>query len=110
MARYNIIRNIFTWMSMWEGERMKKATYLVTGGAGFIGSHIAEALLDRGESVRIFDNFATGREINLVALKRRAQFIRGDLRDHASVRAAMQGVEVVFHQGALASVPRSIMD
>ena len=89
---------------------MTTAKYLVTGGAGFIGSHIAEALLGAGESVRIFDNLATGRESNLAALKGRAQFIQGDLRDLASVRAAMQGVEVVFHQGALASVPRSIAD
>jgi len=86
------------------------ARYLVTGGAGFIGSHIAEALLGVGESVRIFDNLATGRESNLAALKGRAQFIQGDLRDLASVRVAMQGVEVVFHQAALASVPRSIAD
>ena len=89
---------------------MTTARYLVTGGAGFIGSHIAEALLDVGESVRIFDNLATGRESNLAALKGRAQFIQGDLRDLASVRVAMQGVEVVFHQAALASVPRSIAD
>jgi len=86
------------------------ARYLVTGGAGFIGSHIAEALLGARESVRIFDNLATGRESNLTALEERAQFVQGDLRDLASVRAAMQGVEVVFHQGALASVPRSIAD
>lgn len=86
------------------------ATYLVTGGAGFIGSHIAEALLDRGEAVRVFDNLATGRQSNLVALRGRAQFIKGDLRDLDGVRAAMRGVEVVFHQAALASVPRSIAD
>jgi UDP-glucose 4-epimerase len=86
------------------------ARYLVTGGAGFIGSHIAEALLGAGESVRIFDNLATGRESNLTVLKERAQFIQGDLRDLASMRVAMQGVEVVFHQAALASVPRSIAD
>ena len=89
---------------------MTTARYLVTGGAGFIGSHIAEALLGARESVRIFDNLATGRESNLAALEERAQFVQGDLRDLASVRAAMQGVEVVFHQGALASVPRSIAD
>jgi UDP-glucose 4-epimerase len=91
---------------------LKVATtkYLVTGGAGFIGSHIAEALLEQGESVRIFDNLATGRKSNLAALKGRAQLIAGDLRDLDSVRSAMQGVEVVFHQGALASVPRSIVD
>jgi len=86
------------------------ARYLVTGGAGFIGSHIAQALLDQGESVRVFDNLATGRETNLTALRNNAQFIRGDLRDLNAVRAAVKGVEVVFHQGALASVPRSIAD
>jgi len=86
------------------------AKYLITGGAGFIGSHIAEALLDSGESVRIVDNFATGKETNLAALGGRAQFIPGDLRDYDTVKAAMEGVEVVFHQGALASVPRSIAD
>jgi len=89
---------------------MVTARYLVTGGAGFIGSHIAEALLDQGESVRVFDNLATGRQTNLAALKGRAQFIHGDLRDFDSVKAAVKGVEVVFHQGALASVPRSIAD
>lgn len=89
---------------------MATARYLVTGGAGFIGSHIAQALLDQGESVRVFDNLATGRETNLAALRGNAQFIRGDLRDLDAVRAAVQGVEVVFHQGALASVPRSIAD
>ena len=89
---------------------MTTARYLVTGGAGFIGSHIAEALLDSGEFVRLLDNLATGRQSNLPALKGRAQFIRGDLRDPNTVRVAMQGVEVVFHQGALASVPRSIAD
>jgi UDP-N-acetylglucosamine/UDP-N-acetyl-alpha-D-glucosaminouronate 4-epimerase len=86
------------------------AKYFVTGGAGFIGSHIAEALLDSGEAVRILDNLATGRETNLAALRGRAEFIRGDLHDLDAVRAAMQGIEVVFHQGALASVPRSIAD
>ena len=89
---------------------MAIARYLVTGGAGFIGSHIAEALLDAGESVRILDNLATGKESNLAALKGRAEFIDGDLRNLDTVRTAVQGVEVVFHQGALASVPRSILD
>jgi nucleoside-diphosphate-sugar epimerase len=86
------------------------ARYLVTGGAGFIGSHIAEALLECGESVRIFDNLATGKQTNLAALKSHVQIIQGDLRDFDAVKAATQGVEVVFHQGALASVPRSIAD
>ena len=89
---------------------MTTARYLVTGGAGFIGSHIAETLLDQGESVRVLDNLATGRETNLAALQGRAQLIRGDLRNLEAVRAAVEGVEVVFHQGALASVPRSIAD
>ena len=89
---------------------MKTAKYLVTGGAGFIGSHIAEELLKRGESVRVFDNFATGRATNLAVLKGHIECIHGDLRNIDQVRAAVAGVEVVFHQGALASVPRSIAD
>lgn len=89
---------------------MTTTTYLVTGGAGFIGSHISEALLDRGETVRVFDNLATGRETNLAALNGHIESIHGDLRDIEALKAAMRGVEVVFHQGALASVPRSIAD
>jgi len=86
------------------------ARYLVTGGAGFIGSHIAKALLDQGESVRVFDNLATGTEANLAVLGGQVHFIRGDLRELDTLRVAMRGVEIVFHQGALASVPRSIAD
>jgi UDP-N-acetylglucosamine/UDP-N-acetyl-alpha-D-glucosaminouronate 4-epimerase len=82
----------------------------VTGGAGFIGSHIAEVLVAKGESVVVFDNLATGKETTLAALKGHAQFIRGDIRDLDSIKAAMKGVEIVFHQAALASVPRSIAD
>ena len=92
---------------------MTKARYLVTGGAGFIGSHIAETLLRQGASVRVFDNIATGRQSNLDALKRlqgQLQIIQGDIGDRDAVRAAVAGVEVVFHQAALASVPRSIAD
>ena len=85
-------------------------TYLVTGGAGFIGSHIAEALLARGENVRVFDNMLAGREINLAVLRGRAEFAQGDLRDRTALESAMKGVEVVFHQGAVASVPASIAD
>ncbi|MBF6589340.1 MAG: SDR family oxidoreductase [Ktedonobacterales bacterium] len=84
--------------------------YLITGGAGFIGSHIAAALVERGESVRIFDNFSTGSERNLRALTGRAEIVRGDLRDLEAVREAVTGCEVVFHQAALPSVPRSIAD
>jgi nucleoside-diphosphate-sugar epimerase len=92
---------------------MTTARYLVTGGAGFIGSHIAETLLRQGASVRVFDNIATGRRSNLDALKRlqgQLQIIQGDIRDREAVRAAVAEVEIVFHQAALASVPRSIAD
>lgn len=92
---------------------MTQARYLVTGGAGFIGSHIAETLLKQGESVRVYDNLATGRENNLDVLRRygkQVEIISGDLRDFSAIKAAVTGVEVVFHQGALASVPRSIAD
>jgi nucleoside-diphosphate-sugar epimerase len=86
------------------------AKYFITGGAGFIGSHLAEALLGRGESVIVLDNFTTGRQANLAPLKGNVQFIAGDIRDLDSLRTAMKGVEIVFHQAALASVPRSIAD
>lgn len=93
---------------------MTTTTYLVTGGAGFIGSHIAEALLNQCHTVRIFDNMATGRQSNIAPLLRcpsgKLELLYGDLRDKEAVRAAVEGVEVVFHQGALASVPRSIAD
>src|SRR6266568_4866409 len=85
--------------------------YLVTGGAGFIGSHIAEALLKQNKVVRVFDNLATGNQSNLQALQGlpgTMEFVQGDLRDLNAVKAAVTGVEVVFHQAALASVPRSI--
>jgi len=82
--------------------------YLVTGGAGFIGSHIADTLLNLGESVRIFDNLSSGRQANLSALQGRAEILHGEIRNFDAVKAAMTGVEVVFHQAAMASVPRSI--
>lgn len=84
--------------------------YLVTGGAGFIGSHLADRLIERGEAVRVFDNFSTGRIENLVPHGFKADLIKGDLRDADAVRRAMTGVEVVFHQGADPSVPRSMAD
>ncbi len=92
---------------------MPKTRYLITGGAGFIGSHIAETLLKQGASVRIFDNLATGRQSNLDVFRPyegQVEIIHGDLRDMAAIKAAVEGVEIVFHQGALASVPRSISD
>lgn len=84
--------------------------YLVTGGAGFIGSHIAARLVERGERVRVFDNLSTGKLENLAPFGFQAELIKGDLRDAAAVRNAMTGVEVVFHQAADPSVPRSMAD
>ncbi len=82
--------------------------YLVTGGAGFIGSHLTEALVERGKKVRVFDNLCTGNRANVERLEGRAEFIEGDLVDRDAVERALDGVEVVFHQAALASVPRSV--
>jgi len=84
------------------------ATYLVTGGGGFIGSNLSKALVDRGETVRILDNFATGRESNLAAIRDRVDLIRGDIRDAATVARAVEGVDYILHQAALPSVPRSV--
>jgi UDP-glucose 4-epimerase len=83
-------------------------TYLVTGGAGFIGSHIVTALVERGDTVRVFDNLSTGRRANLEHLRGKFDFIEGDLVNRPDVERALDGVEVVFHQAALASVPRSV--
>ena len=83
----------------------RDGTALVTGGAGFIGSAIARALVAEGRAVRVFDNFQTGFEENL---PEGATVMRGDLRDLDAVREACQGVDVVFHQGAVRSVPRSV--
>jgi UDP-glucose 4-epimerase len=82
--------------------------YLVTGGAGFIGSHIAAALVKRGDRVRVLDNLSTGRRKNLAEIAERVEFIEGDLVNRRDVEQALAGVEVVFHQAALASVPRSV--
>lgn len=81
---------------------------LVTGGAGFIGSHLVRALLQRGDDVRVIDNFSTGSAANLAELD--VEVVEGDLRSFERVATAVRGTEVVFHQGALPSVPRSIQD
>jgi UDP-glucose 4-epimerase len=83
-------------------------TYLVTGGAGFIGSHIAEALAARGDEVRVLDALTTGHVSNLAEFQHRVHFIQGDVRDERLVAEAMQGVDCVFHHAALASVPMSV--
>ncbi len=86
------------------------ATYLITGGAGFIGSNIAQTLVSRGENVRILDNLATGKLENIARIRDRVEFIEGDIRDFQTVRAAVSGVDYVIHQAALPSVSRSIQD
>ena len=83
-------------------------TYLVTGGAGFIGSHLATRLVQDGHVVRVLDNLSTGSLNNLSHLEGRVEFMQADLCDLNAVTRAVQGVEVVFHQAALASVPRSV--
>lgn len=83
---------------------------LVTGGAGFIGSHLVEALLRRGDKVRVLDNLSTGSQNNLAAVLDRVEFVQGDLRDGRDVERSVQGMDCVFHQAALRSVERSIHD
>lgn len=83
---------------------------LVTGGAGFIGSNLTQALVGRGEDVSVFDNLSTGFSENLADVESQITFVEGDLRDRDALRAAFDGVEVVFHQGAIPSVPRSVED
>jgi UDP-glucose 4-epimerase len=86
------------------------AVCLVTGGAGFIGSHLAEALVARGHEVRVLDNLSTGSRSNLDPVADRIDFLHGDVTDLQQVRDAVRGVEAVYHQAALASVPRSVAD
>jgi len=86
------------------------ATYLVTGGAGFIGSNIVEELLRRGERVRILDNFSTGKRENIALFLQDVELIGGDLRHLDTVRQAVDGVDYILHQGAVPSVPKSIDD
>jgi UDP-glucose 4-epimerase len=84
--------------------------YLVTGGAGFIGSHIAEELAAKGFFVRVIDNFLTGREENIAPFIDRIELIRGDIRDLELCREALKDIDYVLHQAALPSVPRSVED
>jgi UDP-glucose 4-epimerase len=83
---------------------------LVTGGAGFIGSNLVAELLARGHGVRVLDNFSTGHRRNLAHVEGDIELIEGDLRSYERVHHAVRGCEVVFHQGALPSVPRSVQD
>jgi nucleoside-diphosphate-sugar epimerase len=84
--------------------------YLVTGGAGFIGSNIVEELVKRGEKVRVLDNFATGKRENLSAWMDRIELVEGDIRSFHLLREAVEGVDFILHQAALPSVPRSVKD
>ena len=84
--------------------------YLVTGGAGFIGSNIVEKLLDQGHEVRVLDNFSSGHRENLASFDKHIDLIEGDIRDFAAVTRAVRAVDYVLHQAALPSVPRSVAD
>lgn len=86
------------------------STYLITGGAGFIGSHLAETLCRRGDAVRVLDDFSTGRRENLAAFSSDVEVVEGSILDREAVAAALRGVEVCLHEAALPSVPRSIGD
>src|SRR5438128_11588656 len=83
--------------------------YLVTGGAGFIGSHLAEALVRRGHRVRVADSLVTGKRSNLDHIPG-VEFLEGDLAELPVARQAVEGVEYVLHQAAIPSVPRSVAD
>ena len=85
-------------------------TFLITGGAGFIGSNLVEELLGRGERVRVLDNFSTGFRKNIEQWQSSIEIVEGDIREYDVVLKAMQGVDCVLHQAALPSVPRSIQD
>ena len=84
--------------------------YLVTGGAGFIGSHIVDKLVQLGEKVRVLDNFVTGKKENLSKSINKIELINGDIRDRKKLQVALKGVDFVLHQAALRSVPRSVDD
>ncbi len=86
----------------------KRVLWLVTGGAGFIGSNIAEELVRRGEKVRILDNFSTGKKEHMTSFAGKVELLRGDIRNMSAVRRAMKGVTYVLHQAALRSVPKSV--
>ena len=86
------------------------AHYLVTGGCGFVGSHLVEALVEKGDRVRVFDNCSTGKTENVAHLKNQIELIDGDLRELDAVQQAVANVDYVFHQGARPSVARSVAD
>src|SRR5581483_10303737 len=86
------------------------ALCLVTGGAGFIGSHLVDALVAHGHMVRVFDNFSTGSLTNLTRVRTKVELLDGDVADPQGVRKAVKDVELVFHEAALPSVHQSVVD
>ncbi len=90
--------------------KRKQVEYLVTGGAGFIGSNIVDALVSAGHGVRVLDDFSTGRRANLEAVRQRIDLVEGDLRDDRILRRALRGVRYVIHTAAIPSVARSVKD
>lgn len=86
------------------------SNYLVTGGAGFIGSHIVRDLLAQGNKVRVLDNYSTGKKENLTGLFGKLEILEGDIRNSSDVRRAVQGVDVIFHEAAFISVPQSLQE
>jgi UDP-glucose 4-epimerase len=86
------------------------AKYLVTGGAGFIGSNIVEELVKRGQKVVVLDSFITGKKENLAPFKNKIKLVKGDIRDQRALAKALKGVDYVIHQAALRSVPKSVDD
>ena len=89
---------------------MASTSILITGGAGFIGSSIAEKLLSQGERVRILDDFSTGRRSNVESLRGHVELVEGSITNPETVKAALEGIRVVFHEAAIPSVARSVAD
>src|ERR1043166_1154487 len=97
-------------MGQWDEAPPTMPEYLVTGGAGFIGSHIVETLVRQRARVRVFDNLRTGKRANLQPFLKNIELIEGDLCDLRAVRKACQGARFVLHLGAIPSVPRSVSE
>jgi nucleoside-diphosphate-sugar epimerase len=93
-----------------RAEKERTIQVLVTGGGGFIGSHLVVRLAELGHDVRILDNFATGRRSNVLAIADETELVEGDIQSYERVHNAVRGCEIVFHEAALPSVPRSVQD